>query len=83
MLVRSTEATRESPARPSGGSSPTIAGTGDRLVSIHRARARARYTGIDEEGPLAYVWTFRDGKVIHFRSYRDPDEALAQLAAAG
>jgi ketosteroid isomerase-like protein len=43
-----------------------IAGSGDRLVSIHRARARARYTGIDEEGPLAYVWTFRDGKVIYF-----------------
>ena len=58
-----------------------IAGTGDRLVSIHRARARARYTGIDEEGQLAYVWTFRDGKVIHFRSYRDPAEALAQLEA--
>ena len=59
-----------------------IAGAGDRLVSIHRARARARYTGIDEEGRLAYVWTFRDGKVIHFRSYRDPGEALAQLEAS-
>jgi ketosteroid isomerase-like protein len=43
---------------------------------IHRAQSKARYTGIEEEGRLAYVWTFRDGKVIHFRSYRDPDEAL-------
>jgi hypothetical protein len=32
---------------------------------------------------VAYVWTFRDGKVIHFRSYRDPDEAKnAGLAGA-
>jgi ketosteroid isomerase-like protein len=53
-----------------------IVGADDRLVSIHRVRGRARYTGIEAEGPVAYLWTFRDGKVIHFRSYRDPDEAL-------
>jgi len=53
-----------------------IVGTGDQLVSIHHSRATARHTGIEFEGPLAYVYTFRDGKVIHFRSYRDPQEAL-------
>jgi ketosteroid isomerase-like protein len=53
-----------------------IVGAGDRLVSIHRVRGRARHTGIEAEGPVAYLWTFRDGKVIHFQSYRDPDEAL-------
>jgi ketosteroid isomerase-like protein len=53
-----------------------IVGTGDRLVSIHHARATARHTGIEFEGPLAYRYTFRDGKVIHFRSYRDPHQAL-------
>ena len=53
-----------------------IMGSGDRLVSVHHVRTKASYTGIEEEGPLAYVWTFRDGKVIHFRSYRDPDEAV-------
>jgi ketosteroid isomerase-like protein len=56
-----------------------IVGEGDRLVSIHQARSKARYTGIEEEGQLAYVWTFREGKVIHFRSYRDPNEALKDL----
>ena len=53
-----------------------IVGAGDCLVSIHRVRGKARYTGIEAEGPVAYLWTFRDGKVIHFRSYRDPEEAL-------
>jgi ketosteroid isomerase-like protein len=53
-----------------------IVGVGDRLVSIHRVRARARYTGIEGEGPVAYVWTFRNGKVVHFQSFREPDEAL-------
>ena len=59
-----------------------IVGSGDRFVSIHRAHSRARHSGIEDEGPLAYTWTFRNGKVIHFRSYRDPDEALAQLRSA-
>jgi ketosteroid isomerase-like protein len=54
-----------------------IVGTGDRLVSIHRFRARARHTGIEfVELPVAYLWTFRAGKVIHFRSYQTPEEAL-------
>ena len=53
-----------------------IVGSGDRLVSIHHVRAKARQSGIEDEGHVAYLWTFRDGKVVHFRSYRDPDEAL-------
>jgi len=53
-----------------------IVGAGDELVSIHVVRGRARHTGIEAEGPVAYLWTFRAGKVTHFRSYRDPEEAL-------
>jgi ketosteroid isomerase-like protein len=53
-----------------------IVGADDRLVSIHRVRARARHTGIDAEGLVAYVWTFRGGRVIRFESFREPDEAL-------
>lgn len=53
-----------------------IVGSGDHLVSIHQMRSRARHTGIEFDIPLAYTWTFRDGKVIHFQSFRDPDEAL-------
>ncbi len=59
-----------------------IVGTGDRLVSIHRAEMKARHTGIDFETPLAYVWTFREGKVIHFKSYLDPAEALEAAGLA-
>jgi ketosteroid isomerase-like protein len=54
-----------------------IVGAGDRLVSIHRLRSKARHTGIEFDTPLAYAWTFRDGKVIHFRSFLDPDQAIA------
>jgi ketosteroid isomerase-like protein len=53
-----------------------VAGAGSRLVSVHRVRAKARHTGIDFEAPVAYLWTFRDGKVVHFRSFADPEEAF-------
>ena len=53
-----------------------IVGSGDRLVSIHRFRSRARHTGIDQEMRYAYLWSFRDRKVIYFRSFRDPEAAL-------
>ena len=51
---------------------------GDRLVSVHRVQARARDTGIEAEGPLAYLWTFRGGRVIEF-VVREPNEALEAL----
>jgi ketosteroid isomerase-like protein len=37
---------------------------------------KARYTGIEVESPVAYVWTFRKRKVIHIHAYSDPAEAL-------
>jgi ketosteroid isomerase-like protein len=36
----------------------------------------ARHSGIEFEAPLAYVWAFRGGKIIHFQSFRKPAEAL-------
>ena len=60
-----------------------VVGSGDRLISIHRFTATARHTGIETELRYAYLWTFRDGKVVHFQSFRDPEEAeLRRLAAA-
>ena len=53
-----------------------IVGSGDRLVSTHRFRAKARYTGIETDFPYAYLWTFRDGKIIHIRSFREAERAL-------
>ena len=53
-----------------------IVGEGDCLVSIHHVRAKARHTGIEFESPLAYVYMLRGGKVIHFKSFWDSQQAL-------
>jgi ketosteroid isomerase-like protein len=60
-----------------------IVGSGDLLVSIHRVRNRAAYTGIEFDRTIAYVWSFRDGRVVHFRSYWDPAEALEAAGLEG
>ena len=53
-----------------------IIGEGDLLVSVHTFRGTARHTGIEIAAPVAYTWAFRDGKIIHFRSYASLDDAL-------
>lgn len=60
-----------------------IVGEGDRLVSIHRLRSKARHSGIEFDAPLAYVWTFRNGKIVHFRAFREPDDALKVAGLEG
>ena len=61
-----------------------IVEVGHRLVSVHHLRSKARHSGIefdtrDADLPdLAYVWTFRDGKVIHFKSFLGREKALEE-----
>lgn len=59
-----------------------IVGSGDCLVAIHRFRARARHTGIEFDQPSAYVYTFRDGKIIRVQGFWDPAQALAVAGLA-
>ena len=37
----------------------------------------SRYTGIEFDQPSAYVYTFRDGKIIRIQGFWDPEEALS------
>jgi ketosteroid isomerase-like protein len=55
-----------------------IIGTGERLVSVHRFRGKAHHTGIELDGVVAYAWTFRDGKVVHLKSFSAPEDALRE-----
>jgi ketosteroid isomerase-like protein len=74
-VIRATERWAE-PYEELTGELEQIVGAGDRLVSIHRVRAKTRHTGIEFEASVAYLWIFRGGKVIHFRSFGSPQEAL-------
>lgn len=52
-----------------------VIGEGDDLVSVHQLHTQTE--GIELDGPVAYHWRFRDGKVVHLQSFRSRAEALA------
>ena len=49
---------------------------GDQVVVMARAGGIARASGVEVLGRFGHVWTLRDGKIIHFKEFKDPDEAL-------
>ncbi len=53
---------------------------GDHVIARQHIRGRGRHTGIEMEYDIWQLWTFRDGKVVH---YRDCDDRAAALEAAG
>ncbi len=61
---------------------------GDQVVSVHRLRSKALHSGIEFDSrdadlpSLAYIWTFRDGKVIHFKSFLGADKAIEAARGA-
>ena len=58
--------------------------SGDRVVALGRYEVRSRQTGRTAASHWAMVFTFRDGKAIHFQEYMDTStlEAAETAAAA-
>jgi ketosteroid isomerase-like protein len=48
----------------------------DKVVAFVCVRGRGVASGIEVEGRIAHVYTFRGDKVLEVESYEDPDEAL-------
>jgi ketosteroid isomerase-like protein len=48
----------------------------DQVVWVTRHRGRGHGSGIEVEGELTYVSTFRDGKMIRWDMFQDLREAL-------
>jgi ketosteroid isomerase-like protein len=49
---------------------------GEHIVVIVREHGRGRGSGVEVEMQRANVWTFENGKVVHFRSFSSPASAL-------
>ncbi|HST34961.1 MAG TPA: nuclear transport factor 2 family protein [Solirubrobacteraceae bacterium] len=55
---------------------------GDQVVSLHRARMKMRETTLEFDMPVAYVYTFSDGNIVHTRAFADHSEALMSAGLA-
>ena len=49
---------------------------GDRVLALGTLRTIGRASGIELEGPVAIVASFRDGLCIHLRDYGEWGQAL-------
>jgi ketosteroid isomerase-like protein len=52
---------------------------GDVAVFVGRIHYRGKGSGIETETAAGWMLKFRDGKVIRFRAFRDPEVALERI----
>jgi hypothetical protein len=52
---------------------------GNRVVVVFRATGRGRESGIPIDVLLANVFTMRDGRIVEWRSYTSPEQALESV----
>ena len=50
---------------------------GDQVVVIASAGGLARESGVEVMGRFGHLWTVRGGRIVRFKEFKDPDEALA------
>jgi len=53
-----------------------VAPDADRIIVLIHVRVRLKHETEWREGRIADVYTFRNGKAIHFRTFADEQQAL-------
>ena len=51
-------------------------GVGDITVLVGRIHYRGKGSGVESETPVGWMLKFRDGKVLNFRAFREPEQAF-------
>ena len=51
-------------------------GVGDVVLLVGRIHYRGKGSGAEDETPAGWMLKFRQGKVVRFRAFRDPEQAL-------
>jgi ketosteroid isomerase-like protein len=49
---------------------------GDLVVGHGRIYYRGKGSGVETDSPAGWVFRFRDSKLLRFRAFRDPEQAL-------
>src|SRR5438094_816073 len=57
-------------------------GVGDIALLVGRIHYRGRGSGVESASPVGWMLKFRDGKVLRFRAFRDPAQALEAVGLA-
>ena len=52
---------------------------GDVVLLASQLRFRGKGSGVDTTAPAGHMLKFQEGKIVHMRSFRDPESALEAL----
>ena len=52
---------------------------GDVAVLVGRLHYKGRGSGVETETPAGWTLRFREGKLLSFRAFRDPESAIAAI----
>ncbi len=58
-------------------------GVGDVIVLVGRIHYRGKDSGAEGESPAGWMLKVRDGKILCFRAFREPEEALEAVGRSG
>jgi ketosteroid isomerase-like protein len=53
-----------------------VLAVGDVALLVGRIHYRGRGSGAETESPVGWMLKFRDGKLLRFRAFRDPEHAI-------
>jgi ketosteroid isomerase-like protein len=56
---------------------------GDIVVGVGRIHYRGRESGVEMESSAGWMFKFRDGMVVSFRAFREPEQALESVGLSG
>jgi uncharacterized protein len=56
---------------------------GEQILVVLRQRVRGRGSGVEVEGPVAHLWTMRDGTPVNLKIFGDKKKALEALEGGG
>ena len=58
-------------------------GVGDVAVLVGRIHYRGKASGVETESPAGWMFKFRQGRVVCFRAFREPEQALEAVGLRG
>ena len=56
--------------------------SGDLVIGVGRIHFRGKESGAASHSPAGWVFRLRNGRVLRFRAFRDPEQTLARLGEA-
>ena len=56
---------------------------GNVIIGVGRVRYRGKESGVETESPAGWVFRLHDARIVRFRAFRDPEEALEAVGLRG